>query len=218
MAEARHGFLTVSEGVHIPYQWSYANAAARTGASGFAATDVGKLARQVDDNSLWMLTVTTPTWIRVAGPRTRKFLVPIPIGYDATTDAPIIQGANPGIAFADPDSCYGVGQFIVPNDFASGLTVSAVVIAAASGDAYVSSDVVYGALGQAIGTHTAATAIAAVALTADLLTAVCATSLASAAIGDIVGYTFVRDATNVLDTIGDTVLVVGLLVSYTADS
>ena len=48
--------------IHVPYNFSYANAAARTGASGFVAGDVGKLALQTDDNSLWLLTATTPTW------------------------------------------------------------------------------------------------------------------------------------------------------------
>lgn len=54
--------------IHIPYNWSYANAAARTGATGFIASDVGKFARQTDDNSIWMLTATTPTWAQVGGP------------------------------------------------------------------------------------------------------------------------------------------------------
>lgn len=50
---------------HVPYDWTYANAAARTGASGFVSEDIGKLARQTDDNTLWMLTATTPTWVPV---------------------------------------------------------------------------------------------------------------------------------------------------------
>src|SRR5262245_7834025 len=57
--------------IHKAHNWEYANAAARTGAGGFASTDVGKLARQLDDNSIWMLTATTPTWLQVgsgAGP------------------------------------------------------------------------------------------------------------------------------------------------------
>lgn len=48
--------------VHRAHRWEYANAAARLAATGFVADDVGKLARQTDNNSLWMLTVTTPTW------------------------------------------------------------------------------------------------------------------------------------------------------------
>lgn len=52
---------------HVPYAWTYANAAARTGASGFVTGDIGKFARQTDDDSMWMLISTTPTWIAVGG-------------------------------------------------------------------------------------------------------------------------------------------------------
>jgi len=68
-----HTVQGVTEGVHIPYQWSFANAAARvvvtdyrTGV-GYQAKDLGKFARQTDDNSIWMLTATTPTWQSVGG-------------------------------------------------------------------------------------------------------------------------------------------------------
>jgi len=59
--------LETAGSIHVPYNWEYANAAARTGASGFVSDDLGKLARQTDDNSLWMLTAVTPTWISVGG-------------------------------------------------------------------------------------------------------------------------------------------------------
>lgn len=66
MAHGYHADLTGTN-IHVPYAWSYADAAARAAASGFAAGDVGKLALQEDDNSLWILTATTPTWVAVAG-------------------------------------------------------------------------------------------------------------------------------------------------------
>lgn len=53
--------------VHVPYAFSYADAATRTGATGLTSGDVGKLARQTDDDSLWMLTATTPTWVEISG-------------------------------------------------------------------------------------------------------------------------------------------------------
>lgn len=53
--------------VHIIYQWSYANAAARTGASGFVSADIGKVAHQQDNDSFWVLTATTPTWSEITG-------------------------------------------------------------------------------------------------------------------------------------------------------
>jgi hypothetical protein len=43
----------------------YANAAARTAATGFVATDVGKLAYQVDTQAYYTLTATTPTWASI---------------------------------------------------------------------------------------------------------------------------------------------------------
>lgn len=52
---------------HPIHNWEYANAAARTGASGFVSDDLGKIAKQLDDNTLWQLTATTPTWKQVDG-------------------------------------------------------------------------------------------------------------------------------------------------------
>ena len=53
--------------MHIPYNWEYANSTAREAATGFTSADLGKQARQTDENSLWMLTATTPTWVEVGG-------------------------------------------------------------------------------------------------------------------------------------------------------
>ena len=44
--------------------WSYPNALARTGAAGFVAGDVGKYALQKDNQTIWRLTATTPTWVQ----------------------------------------------------------------------------------------------------------------------------------------------------------
>jgi hypothetical protein len=57
----QHSDITAGE-IHIVHNWSYADAAARTGATGFVSGDLGKVARQVDENSYWTLTATTPTW------------------------------------------------------------------------------------------------------------------------------------------------------------
>lgn len=66
MSTALHKDLELAE-IHQPYSWEYADAAARTGASGFSANDVGKFSRQTDEDSIWMLTATTPTWTQVNG-------------------------------------------------------------------------------------------------------------------------------------------------------
>lgn len=53
--------------VHVPYTYTYADATARAAATGFIPADVGKFARQLDDNSIWMLIDDTPeTWVRVS--------------------------------------------------------------------------------------------------------------------------------------------------------
>jgi hypothetical protein len=51
---------------HRLESWVYANAAARTGATGFVAGDVGRIAYQTDTGEYWRLTATTPTWATVS--------------------------------------------------------------------------------------------------------------------------------------------------------
>lgn len=51
----------------VPYRYTYANAAARTSATGFVAADVGSWAVQLDDGTVWELTATTPTWAQRGG-------------------------------------------------------------------------------------------------------------------------------------------------------
>jgi hypothetical protein len=61
-----HKNLTLTD-LHALYTWSYANAAARTGATGFASADVGKMAWQTDNDSFWILKAATPTWVPIQG-------------------------------------------------------------------------------------------------------------------------------------------------------
>ncbi len=48
--------------VHRAHRWEYADASAREAAAGLIATDVGKLALQLDNYSFWVLTAVTPEW------------------------------------------------------------------------------------------------------------------------------------------------------------
>ena len=67
MALKNHKLISVGN-VHIPYTWTYADAAGREGASGLIASDEGKFARQLDDDSIWMLTdYSTPEWMEIGG-------------------------------------------------------------------------------------------------------------------------------------------------------
>lgn len=46
----------------VAARWTYATAAARTGASGLSGNDIGQLAFQSDAQTYWRLTTTAPTW------------------------------------------------------------------------------------------------------------------------------------------------------------
>ena len=81
---------------HPVHNWEYANAAARNAATGLVAGDVGKIARQLSDNTLWMLTNHSPvTWVGVGGGGGGSLLTsPLRVYVDATngTDAPTTTG------------------------------------------------------------------------------------------------------------------------------
>jgi hypothetical protein len=96
---AHHGSVTDPSNLHRSYAWEYADATARTAAIGFVPVDVGKAARQLDSNSIWMLTDDSPiTWVQIGGPVT------------AYTDeqardvvaAALVAGANVSITVNDP--------------------------------------------------------------------------------------------------------------------
>jgi len=62
-----HDAVTIGD-VHIIHQFEYADTAARTGATGLVATDVGKVARQTDTNTFWVLKDESPvTWTQLDG-------------------------------------------------------------------------------------------------------------------------------------------------------
>jgi hypothetical protein len=67
----RHQDLTLN---HRLETWVYANAAARTGATGFVSGDVGRIAYQSDNGTYWRLTATTPTWASVGLPNATNVL------------------------------------------------------------------------------------------------------------------------------------------------
>jgi len=55
--------------IHRTYAFEYADEATRLASTGFVLADRGKWARQLDNNSLWVLSDwETPTWTLVAEP------------------------------------------------------------------------------------------------------------------------------------------------------
>ena len=69
---AQHSTLSPADGIHKPYSFEFADASARASAtnsvpsSAYTSADVGKIALQTDDGSIWRLTATTPTWAKIA--------------------------------------------------------------------------------------------------------------------------------------------------------
>jgi hypothetical protein len=63
-----HSNQKTADGIHIPYAFEYADTSARTGATGLTTDDVGKFARQLDDDSIWMLiNEVGPVWVPISG-------------------------------------------------------------------------------------------------------------------------------------------------------
>lgn len=52
---------------HPVHNYEYADSTARLAATGFTSDDIGKVALQLDDLSLWYLSATTPTWTSFSG-------------------------------------------------------------------------------------------------------------------------------------------------------
>ena len=103
MANALHSGQTPTEGIHVPYNWEYADQAAREAATGFVSADVGKLALQTDECTLWILAATTPTWCAVSGSATTLLdLTDTPSTYSGQSGkAVVVKSSEDGVEFTD---------------------------------------------------------------------------------------------------------------------
>ncbi len=86
----RHEDLTRN---HIIERWVYANAAARTSATGFTTGDVGKIAYQTDTGQYWRLITTTPTWQIIDSGLGAMFTPANPTGTTSTSGVAMGLGA-----------------------------------------------------------------------------------------------------------------------------
>jgi len=85
---------------HAPWSWEYPDAAARTGATGFVATDVGKVALQSDNGTGWVLMSTTPTWQQLGSATVgRELLTADRTYYVAPTGSDSNNGLSAGAPF-----------------------------------------------------------------------------------------------------------------------
>lgn len=97
-------FLGGANGQEIPvgYRWTFANSTARAAtndyltAAAYASTDIGKEALQQSDNTLWLLTGTTPTWTAIGQATTNASLLTSGTVADARLSAnvPLIASSN----------------------------------------------------------------------------------------------------------------------------
>lgn len=163
---------------------------------------------------------------RVLGPsdlvgRTRSFLVSPQSGYDVMTSLALVRtdAMAEGLPMADGNVTYVFGEFLVPVDYVSDMTIQPIVVSAATGDIYASGHVYYSAVGETWDGHDDQLANAARAITLNKHNGATASmTLSTPAAGDIVHVQFTRTGDNVLDTVGNTVFFIGWMVTYRADS
>lgn len=155
---------------------------------------------------------------QISGPdaivnRTRKFFVQAYATQDQyAKGARMRDGAN---------TEGGWGHFHVPEDFASGMTITPVIIAEGTGNIWLSvCTASYGAGGQAWDTHTDAGAgtPGAIGVTNTHRNLVAAITPADVAKGDIFALECIREGDNGGDTLEATVYLEGWEVAYTGDS
>lgn len=161
--------------------------------------------------------------------RTRSFIIPASslYGYDwgGTSYGYLHYNNINGRLVTNEGIFCARGVFEVPQDYASNMTVSAVILnketmAPLVGNIRCSMDVEYGAIGESGWNHTANVAEATVAIAnTETLYEVSTANLSSASAGDIVTLQWERDGSDALDTYqGLGIYFVGFRVTYTADS
>lgn len=190
-------------------------------------------------NTLWMTRLATFTtgaaaltnftdvrdWCQFAGaggPDTRTLFVPAMAGRTIALpdNIPVTTtGAFGSIAPSVPlPAAISIGTtiFSVPQDFASAMTVQAVVAPELAGNVYSTITVYYGACGQNYNAHTDSSGgYTATAIATGEWNCINSVSLSSAAVDDIVLVRFFRDGTDVLDTVSGAVWFFGAWVEYT---
>ena len=69
MSGSIHSKLTgaVGEGIHVIHQFTFADTTGREASGSFVTADIGKIAKQIDDDTYWVLISTSPTWKELTG-------------------------------------------------------------------------------------------------------------------------------------------------------
>jgi hypothetical protein len=98
---------------HVVHNWTFASESARIEAGAYVTADLYKLARQSDDNSLWMLTsfvveTGVPTWTAVGGGGAA-----LPEQFETIYAAP--ETTPPGLTLDIDATCAGKTYALVPH-------------------------------------------------------------------------------------------------------
>jgi hypothetical protein len=148
--------------------------------------------------------------------RTRRLVIPAVAEWAGGVGVSRLNAY--GWTLADGATQVVGGNFQVPVDYVSGLTIKAVLGASGTGNLYCSHNSTSGANGEAWATHTNTTGVVAVAVTSGLRAEVCTLTPGAVDINDYFELEFFRYGANVLDTVGDAVTFLGWVVTYLADS
>jgi hypothetical protein len=125
-SDALHSALTGTN-IHVPYRFTYADATAREAEAGAVPGDVGCLALQQDDNSLWILTDDDPlTWVSVADAG-GAVVDASDATYTPTTDADWDGSTDPGNVDAALDQLAERVADVEPTALAQVATINFVI-------------------------------------------------------------------------------------------
>lgn len=114
MTTGSHPQQTESEGIHQPFNWIWADETERL-AETVTALDINKEGLQQSDNSRWVLTAVTPTWVCAGGlVRTDNGAGSIIVGDVADTNG--ANGVNSFVAGSNDSFADGQNSVVIGGD------------------------------------------------------------------------------------------------------
>lgn len=111
----QHNSLT-GTAIHVVHSFTYADSAARTGAAGLVAGDVGKVAWQTDDDTFWVLKDDSPvTWASLGSGAVAESAITF---TDITTNnaSTTKHGFLKKLSNAAGEFLNGLGNYVVPTN------------------------------------------------------------------------------------------------------
>jgi hypothetical protein len=109
-----HSKLTETDGIHQPYEWIWADYAARD-AEDVESSDVNKIGYQQDSGDIYQLLDLTPTWRRIAGKASGR-VIEVTIDYTHASSAwerLLIAGDTDGELVIPSDTIWAFTALVV---------------------------------------------------------------------------------------------------------